>query len=350
MAWYSIAAIWACLILAAPASAGIREETLSLLESIAASWKSAELEVWLNGERGSASDREPSTVTLGASQQFSFLTQQDAHLLAVYIDAHGVATVFFPTTSAEDCHALAGRELRFPGGDGTLLGVTPPLGREDLFVFATPSPTTLSDLGFPSGADGYPIVDEADALGLAAKIGDRLASFPASQVAVARLKLRVVGRSETASGLTGSKASSGTISPDYTVEDIVGYFTSRRTRSIRRPRFDLQIHFETGSTALSEKATANLDVIIAALNHPVLNDKNFEVGGHTDDVEADVYNPDLSKRRSESVQRYLIEAGRFDPSRLTAKAYGETNPLEHGTSGTARAMNRRVELTLVRGN
>lgn len=82
----------------------------------------------------------------------------------------------------------------------------------------------------------------------------------------------------------------------------------------------------------------------------VLNDnpriKRVEIQGHTDDQGPDAYNLRLSLQRAQSVRTYLIERG-VDPDRLMANGYGERDPLEQGTSESARAANRRVEFVIV---
>jgi outer membrane protein OmpA-like peptidoglycan-associated protein len=81
------------------------------------------------------------------------------------------------------------------------------------------------------------------------------------------------------------------------------------------------------------------------LNHPEL--ELIEIAGHTDKRGTSSYNLKLSQRRVESVMTYLIAEG-VDPSRLQAKGYGATQPLEQGDSAEAYAANRRVEFRILR--
>jgi outer membrane protein OmpA-like peptidoglycan-associated protein len=75
------------------------------------------------------------------------------------------------------------------------------------------------------------------------------------------------------------------------------------------------------------------------------------VGGHTDDAGNDARNLALSERRAQSVLRWLSEHG-VEPSRLTARGFGETRPvtpvaaLRGRALRDARAQNRRVEFVL----
>lgn len=71
-----------------------------------------------------------------------------------------------------------------------------------------------------------------------------------------------------------------------------------------------------------------------------------QIFGHTDDIGTQEYNQELSLRRAESVRNYMVEAG-LDPSIITVKGFGKSNPLVEGSSAEARAKNRRVEIGII---
>jgi len=71
-----------------------------------------------------------------------------------------------------------------------------------------------------------------------------------------------------------------------------------------------------------------------------------EVAGHTDSVGTDAYNLDLSQRRAESVRQYLIDKG-VDSGNLSAKGYGESQPIESNDTEEGRDENRRVNLRIL---
>jgi len=71
-----------------------------------------------------------------------------------------------------------------------------------------------------------------------------------------------------------------------------------------------------------------------------------QIFGHTDDIGTAEYNQKLSLRRAEAVRDYLAEAG-LDPSIITVKGFGKSNPLVEGVSAEARAKNRRVEIGII---
>ena len=75
------------------------------------------------------------------------------------------------------------------------------------------------------------------------------------------------------------------------------------------------------------------------------------VEGHTDDKKVINLgqikdNWDLSVLRATSVTRYLTEAEKIDPKRLTATGKSEFQPIDPANYPEARAKNRRIEIVL----
>lgn len=91
--------------------------------------------------------------------------------------------------------------------------------------------------------------------------------------------------------------------------------------------------------------------------YPVLNelaetikrnrDKRWRVEGHTDAIGSESYNRDLSGRRAQSVVDYLISKG-VNSTQLEAVPLGESQPIATNDTQEGRAMNRRVEIELIR--
>ena len=69
--------------------------------------------------------------------------------------------------------------------------------------------------------------------------------------------------------------------------------------------------------------------------------RRVSVDGHTDDVNDDASNLDLSNRRAASVMRYLVEHG-IDAGRLEAHGFGEARPIQSITDSRGRALRRRA--------
>jgi outer membrane protein OmpA-like peptidoglycan-associated protein len=100
------------------------------------------------------------------------------------------------------------------------------------------------------------------------------------------------------------------------------------------------IQFETGKATIKKASFPILDQIITIMK------ENPEylliINGHTDNVGKPEKNLILSEDRANSVQNYLIKGG-IDPFRLTAKGYGDTQPVVENTTKANKAKNRRVE-------
>ena len=72
-----------------------------------------------------------------------------------------------------------------------------------------------------------------------------------------------------------------------------------------------------------------------------------EIQGHTDNIGSDEYNQRLSEKRAWAVVNYLVQNYGIDPTRLTAKGYGETMPKTTNDTPEGRAINRRVEFVVL---
>lgn len=100
------------------------------------------------------------------------------------------------------------------------------------------------------------------------------------------------------------------------------------------------ILFELNSAKLTPDSQRTLDKIAKSLK--AQTDFNVEIDGNTDSTGTASYNMSLSRRRAESVRHYLIEQG-VSADRLSAKGYGESNPVASNKTVSGRAMNRRVD-------
>ena len=96
------------------------------------------------------------------------------------------------------------------------------------------------------------------------------------------------------------------------------------------------------------RLTANAKVILDGVADTLLSasDLNVEVGGHTDSFGSEAYNQSLSERRAQSVVKY-IEGRGVSSDRLSAKGYGESNPIASNETTDGRELNRRVELKIL---
>lgn len=106
-----------------------------------------------------------------------------------------------------------------------------------------------------------------------------------------------------------------------------------------------KIFFDTARTTLKSESFPTLnDVVTIMQEHSEI--RMVEIQGHTDARGSDTYNQKLSQGRAESVKNYLVQKG-IDPSRLTAKGYGESQPIADNTTKEGMSQNRRVQFMIL---
>lgn len=104
------------------------------------------------------------------------------------------------------------------------------------------------------------------------------------------------------------------------------------------------ITFSTASADLNASFLKVLDGVALVLKK---YDKTIvEVDGHTDSVGKPDYNQKLSERRATAVAQSLIGKG-IKQERTIIVGAGETRPVASNDTESGRALNRRVELTLL---
>jgi cytochrome c oxidase subunit 2 len=105
------------------------------------------------------------------------------------------------------------------------------------------------------------------------------------------------------------------------------------------------VFYATGADDLnSDLSKYELDHLVELLNkYPTLK---VELAGHTDNVGDAAANLELSAKRSSKVLEYLVSKG-VPASRLTAKGYGQEQPLESNDTVEGRSKNRRTELRII---
>jgi OmpA-OmpF porin, OOP family len=103
------------------------------------------------------------------------------------------------------------------------------------------------------------------------------------------------------------------------------------------------INFDTSKATIAASSAPLIDEIAAALKG--CNGVTIEVAGHTDLRGNDAANMALSEARAKAVVDALAAKG-VSGSSLTAKGYGETKPLDTGTTSEALAKNRRIDFTV----
>jgi len=103
------------------------------------------------------------------------------------------------------------------------------------------------------------------------------------------------------------------------------------------------VNFDNDKAILRPDAISILDDAVATLQrYPALK---VEIAGHTDSTSTARHNLGLSERRAKAVMDFFVSKG-IAADRLTAKGYGQTQPVGDNKSADGRTENRRVELRL----
>lgn len=111
--------------------------------------------------------------------------------------------------------------------------------------------------------------------------------------------------------------------------------------------FESGLLFDFDSDQLREPSKSNLDNLAKSLSQ--FGDSKLLLVGHTDDVGADTYNLDLSRRRAAAVASYLISRG-VPNARIATSGRGENEPIAPNDNDTDRQKNRRVEVAITAGD
>jgi chemotaxis protein MotB len=108
--------------------------------------------------------------------------------------------------------------------------------------------------------------------------------------------------------------------------------------------------FDEGRADLKEAAKGALKRIAPTIEK---SRRHVRIEGHTDNVPINTKefktNWELSARRATEVVRHLIEKYNFPPERISASGYAEYRPLAANDTPRNRAVNRRIEIILLKG-
>ena len=103
--------------------------------------------------------------------------------------------------------------------------------------------------------------------------------------------------------------------------------------------------FPQGKAVIDPKSFGELDEVAQMMKE---NTKMvIQLEGHTDNQGSSKANMELSESRVEAVKKYLVSKG-IAKDRIKTKALGGSQPLSNEMTQEARAMNRRVEMRILK--
>lgn len=102
--------------------------------------------------------------------------------------------------------------------------------------------------------------------------------------------------------------------------------------------------FDSGKSEIKQDEFDLLAKVEKAID--VFPQSELIIEGHTDSFGGDASNQELSQKRAESVQQYMVNAMRIPSYRLIATGFGETNPVANNETQSGRARNRRIDIVI----
>jgi len=114
-------------------------------------------------------------------------------------------------------------------------------------------------------------------------------------------------------------------------------------------RFVDGVLFDSGKADIKSEATSILNSIVPVLKE---SKRHIRVEGHTDNLPIRTSqfpsNWELSTTRAVNVVKYFIENHNFSPYILSAAGYSEYRPIAPNDSAKHRALNRRVDIIILK--
>jgi outer membrane protein OmpA-like peptidoglycan-associated protein len=128
-------------------------------------------------------------------------------------------------------------------------------------------------------------------------------------------------------------------SNDIAIDDVVEYMKDDK------PVIMESLTFESQSAILSKGGKKYLNTI--AKDFIKNGDYILEIAGHTDSIGTDTYNQKLSEQRANSAKKALVESG-VKPKNIIVIGEGELKPMADNNTSEGRALNRRIEMKLIK--
>ncbi len=105
-----------------------------------------------------------------------------------------------------------------------------------------------------------------------------------------------------------------------------------------------EIGFEPNKSVIAGDPGPTLERLAETMK--LCADFRIEIGGHTDSQGSEGFNAELSRARAQAVLAAMTAAG-IDTANMTAKGYGESQPIADNDTDAGREANRRIEFLLL---
>lgn len=104
------------------------------------------------------------------------------------------------------------------------------------------------------------------------------------------------------------------------------------------------VQFSPNSTTINKKSASLLDRVDKVLG--TVGASAISVEGHTDSTGTPETNREVSEKRAEAVQNYMINKGSISSNQIKAVGMGDESPISDNKTSRGRAENRRIDLVI----
>lgn len=104
------------------------------------------------------------------------------------------------------------------------------------------------------------------------------------------------------------------------------------------------VQFGSNSAVLNKKSASLLEKVDKALG--TVGARSITVEGHTDSMGSAEQNREVSEKRAEAVQNYMVTNGKLSANQVKAVGKGEENPISDNNTARGRSENRRIDLVI----
>lgn len=111
-------------------------------------------------------------------------------------------------------------------------------------------------------------------------------------------------------------------------------------------RVELEVHFDFDQAVVKPEYFSEIEEVAQFMRQ--YPDVIVELEGHTDSTGTDEYNMGLSDRRANAVRQVLLDRFSIQGSRVTARGFGESQPIASNDTPAGRAQNRRVITVIIK--
>lgn len=103
--------------------------------------------------------------------------------------------------------------------------------------------------------------------------------------------------------------------------------------------------FPAGSSEIQPQNFATMNKLVESI--ATFPGAKIEIAGHTDATGGDEINQALSKKRADSVAKFLNEVGKISQDKIVSEGYGSQRPVASNATPEGRALNRRIDVVIV---